>query len=494
MSLRINHNTSALKAHRNLAENNIELSRSLEKLSSGLKINSAADGPASLVISEQMRAQVAGLEQAVSNSETAIALVQTAEGAFTEVNRMLVSMRQLAIHAANEGANDEVMLQADQQEVENMIGAINRISKQTQFGKKTLLDGSNGANGAATGLGVEFVKAGIQTKESAAKGYDLRIEQAATRAMKTGSVALTQDMIDAGEGFMILEGGRSASYKSTSDDSVKTAVQNLQTNIKASGLNVTVSLNQENKIVVQHNAYGSQESFQFSSSTQGALSSEADVIESASNGLDVRGTINNESAKGEGQLLSGIKGTASVDGLTIRYTGDGTVGIGEGGEEDANGNPLPGIKVGNIFVAQNSLTFQVGGNRNQTVGISLLDASARTLGKGIGNMSGFESLADISLLSADGAQDSLLLIDNSIDEITKIRADLGAFQKNTLEGNLSNLRIATENLTAADSIIRDTDMAAEMAIFTRNQIMTESATAMLSHATQTPKSILKLLI
>ena len=493
MSLRINHNTNALSAHRNLTENNRELSRSLEKLSSGLKINHASDGPAALVISEQMRSQIAGLNQALSNSETAISLVQTAEGAFTEVNRMLINMRQLAIHAANEGVNDEVMLHADQQEVINMLGAIDRIAQQTQFGTKTLLDGSNGANGAATGEGVEFVKASINTQESTSKGYDVRIEQAATQGKVTGKVALTQDMVNAGEVFMVQEGGKTATYTTSDQDTAKTAVQNLSSAMQKAGLQLDVSLNEQSQIELKHEKYGSKPTFQFSSSTAGVLSTGARLIESAQTGLDVKGTINGEAAKGDGQLLTGLRGSENVEGLTIRYVGDGIKGIGDPGEVGPDGNPLPGIKVGNIFVAQNSLTFQVGGNRNQTVGISLLDTSAGNLGKGLENTSGFRSLSDVNLLSAEGAQNSLLLIDHAINEVTTIRADLGAFQKNTLEGNLSNLRIATENLTAAESIIRDVDVAAEMATFTRNQIMTESATAMLSHASRSPKSVLKLI-
>lgn len=493
MSLRINHNTNALGAHRNLAENNVEMSRSLEKLSSGVKINTAADGPATLVISEQMRAQVAGLNQAMENSETAISLVQTAEGAFTEVNRMLINMRQLAIHAANEGANDEKMLQADQEEVANMIDAIDRIAKQTQFGTKSLLDGTNGANGAATG-NVEFVKAGIDTKESSSRGYDVRVERVATQASVTGTAALSQDMVEEGETFTILEGGRSATYTTSKDDNIKTSVQNLNSAIRSAGLDVNVSLNDQNQMVVKHNVYGSDPTFQVTSSTAGVLSREADILDQAVAGEDVKGTINNEAATGKGQFLTGVRGTENVDGLTIRYAHDQVKQVGEGGETDDQGNALPGQKVGNIFVAQNSLTFQVGGNRDQTVGISLLDSSTNNLGKGIENESKFKNLADIDLTSAQGAQDSLLLVDAAIDEITGYRANMGAFQKNTLEGNLSNLRIATENMTAAESVIRDTDMAAQMARFTRDQIMNQSAIAMLTHASQSPKSVLKLLV
>ena len=140
MSTRINHNISALNTHRFLNKNQDAMAKTLEKLSSGQKINRAADSPASLVISEQMRAQVAGLSQAIDNSETAISLVQTTEANMAEINNMLVSLRQLAIHASNEGVNDQVMLEADQSEIDNILQTIDRISKQAQ--SSSILSGS----------------------------------------------------------------------------------------------------------------------------------------------------------------------------------------------------------------------------------------------------------------------------------------------------------------------------------------------------------------
>ena len=128
MSLRINHNTSALNSHRNLEANQAKMAKTLEKLSSGLTINRASEGPARLVISEQMRAQISGLKQAIDNSETAVSLIQTTEANMSEINNLLVSMRQLAIHASNEGVNDQVMLEADQNEIENSLETINRIA------------------------------------------------------------------------------------------------------------------------------------------------------------------------------------------------------------------------------------------------------------------------------------------------------------------------------------------------------------------------------
>jgi flagellin len=142
MSLRINNNIAAINAHRNLTLTTRQLSSSMEKLSSGYRINRASDNPAGLVISEQFRAQIAGLGRAIENSEGSINMIQTAEGALNELNNLLVSMRELAIHAANEGFNDTDQLAADQAEIANAIKTIDRIAANTQFGTKKLLDGT----------------------------------------------------------------------------------------------------------------------------------------------------------------------------------------------------------------------------------------------------------------------------------------------------------------------------------------------------------------
>ncbi|MCD6248797.1 MAG: hypothetical protein J7J98_00520 [candidate division Zixibacteria bacterium] len=142
MALRINHNIASLNANRNLGLTSVNMEKSMQKLSSGYRINVAADDPAGLVISEQFRAQVAGLNRAIQNSEGSITMIQTAEGALTEINNLLISMRELAIHAGNEGFNDADQLAADQAEIENAIKTIDRIAATTQFGTKKLLDGS----------------------------------------------------------------------------------------------------------------------------------------------------------------------------------------------------------------------------------------------------------------------------------------------------------------------------------------------------------------
>src|SRR4051812_27824670 len=142
MSLRINHNIASLNGHRNMVKNDAMVSSSLEKLSSGLKINRAADNAAGLVISEQMRAQIGGISQAMNNSEQAVTMVQTAEGALNEMNALLSKVKSLALHALNTGVVDQKQRDADQAELSNIISSVDRIAQQTRFAGQVLLNGA----------------------------------------------------------------------------------------------------------------------------------------------------------------------------------------------------------------------------------------------------------------------------------------------------------------------------------------------------------------
>jgi len=141
MALRINHNIAALDAWRNLNQTDRSISDSMRKLSSGLKINRAADNPAGLAISRKMRSQISGLEKAIENSQTAISMIQTTEAALEEVQNMLITMRGLAIHAANQAVNDQTMLDADQRQIDKIIDTVDRIATNSQFGTMKLLNG-----------------------------------------------------------------------------------------------------------------------------------------------------------------------------------------------------------------------------------------------------------------------------------------------------------------------------------------------------------------
>jgi flagellin len=276
MSLRINNNIASLNGHRNMVKNDAAVSKSLEKLSSGLKINRAADNAAGLVISEQMRAQLNGIKQAMNNTEQAVTMVQTAEGALDEMNNLLSKVKSLALHAMNTGVTDQAQRDADNAEYQNILSSVERIVTQTRFAGQVLLAGGfSGANAA--------------------------------------------------------------------------------------------------------------------------------------------------------RFQVGEQGTDSV-----------TLSI-------------------------------------QAVGISALVLDGTTM----------------STLTT--ATSVLTQVSAAITTVTSLRGTLGAFQSNTLETGLRSLAVTRENLTAAESVIRDVDFAEESAVFTKNQILVQSATAMLAQANQLPQNVLKLL-
>lgn len=481
--MRINHNTSSLNAHRNLVKNDKRAESSLEKLSSGLSINRAGDAPASLVASEQMRSQIASLDQAVKNSETSVSMVQTAEGALTEVNNLLVGMRQLAIHAANEGANDAVMLEADQTEIASKVSAIDRIAQSTSFGKRKLLDGSNGVSGTAIGNGLSFVNASTKTQSSGDKGYDVVVTQESSAASLVGTQALTLEAVKAGEVLSVVEGGKSATYTTKASDTVESAIKNFAEAARKSELAVEISGDNAGKISIMHKNHGSGYSLQASSSTAGILSTEANSLTTAMNGMDLMGTINGEAAIGVGDTMTGLVGNQTTENLSVRFRRPEGV------------QPFGGpTNVGIVTVAQNALTFQVGPDAGQTVRISLQNMSSNQLGRGVANQSAFENLGSIDVRSAKGAQDTLALIDQSINEVSRTRSELGSFQKNTLETNIATLKTTQENMVAAESTIRDTDMALELAEYTRSELMKQSSAAMLSSANSSPGKVFSLIL
>jgi len=483
MSLRINHNTASLNAHRNLEKANARVSKSLERLSSGLRINSAGDGAAALMASEQLRSQVASIDQAIRNSESTVSMVQTAEGALAEANNTLVAMRQLAVQSANEGSNDAVMLAANQTSIKNMIASIDRIAEFTQFGQKKLLDGSNGVSGLAIGDGLQFVGAMTETQSSGEEGYDVVVTEAATKAHLLGTTPMTQQIINQGEKLFVAEGGKTAQYVTRQSDTVDSAILNFAAAAKKAGLNVTISKSDNGAILIEHNQYGSDHTFSAASSTAGVLSEKGGIFQTAMKGKDLRGTINGEATIGKGETMTGISGNKKTDGLSVRYHAS----------ETAQPVPDGGLSVGKVNVTQNALTFQIGPGQGQKVRIALQNVSSGTLARGVDNKSGFESLSDLDVTTSQGAQDSMTLIDKAINDVIKVRAELGAFQNNTLEINVANMQIAKENMVAAESAIRDTDMASEMAEFTKNDLIMQSSAAMLAQANQIPQKVLRLL-
>ena len=582
MALRVNSNIAALNALRHLQHTERDLSQNLERLSSGRKLNHAADGPASLVISEQMKSQISGLGQAIRNSESSISMIQTTEGALNEVSNILVNLRQLAVHAANEGTNDEKTLQADQNEVENLISTLKNIAKNTQFGRRTLLDGSNSATGVSVGEGLEFVLASEDARSTLANGHKVDITQVATRAMMVPIRRLSLEDVAASDpnksvSFVINEGGRTVSVDLQNNKELREKIEKLSISAIRNGtpearlrteraiqlllayemqrvaddanmdLDIFIYRPEENigpflesfdtlndaltevsrtpgninkfttgideVIVFRHRQFGSEPNFSVSSSLNNFLGQNVGVNETAFAipGRDVEGTIGGSpefntggAAMGRGQMLTGAPG-AVAEGITVKYTetiDDVIYEIFNHSENriagmfkrDKSNELLVGDVVdGNVHVSQNSLAFQIGPNQGQLRRISVQSIDPEHLSKGVVNESNFSSLAEIDVLNADASQDSLLLIDEAIDEVSSMRGNLGSFQRNSLEANLHGLRVSKENLTASESQLADTDMAQEMSNLVKNQILLSSGTAMLAQANQVPQSVIQLL-
>lgn len=533
MGLRINNNIQSVNGHRNLQRNDAMAGRSMEKLSSGLRINKAADDAAGLIISEQMRAQIAGLSQAISNSETAVNLVQTAEGALDEMNTLMKKARTLALHAANEGANDQSILVADQSELDNIISSVTRIAETTQFGNKKLMDGSlQSFRSASSSIG--NVTAGNDYKsllasKSIVRGYhSVQITQQATQ----GNLYVYGTL---GSGTILT--GRLAGLTFDIENMSGTTQFGKTFTVAVNGVNLTVTSGQtKNDLVNALNAIGKTAGFKALIVTGTAAGATNTLMSGASQlaGTGNIALINDTFGSGNMSLafvggatggagLSGtytsgdvmcgnlflntgvVGGTANSGSRTIALTQSGksltlVSSAGSGYRIDlkslltvTGANTTGGTFYGVIDGMSAGASFQIGSNVGQKVSVELNSMSASALGTQANDR--FRSLADLTGTSLVGgnADSALTVIDKAIADVTSTRGRLGAFQGNTLESGLNSLRISKENLTGAESTIRDVDFAEESSSFTKYQILVQASTAMLAQANQLPQNVLKLL-
>ena len=467
--LGIQTNVSALNAQHNLSRSQSNLNTSIERLSSGFKVNRGADGPAALVISEKQRAQIAGLKTAIDNTDKAVAVVQTAEGALTEINSLLVKARSLSIDSANTGVNDADALAANQAEIDNVLDTINRIAANTQFGDSNLLDGSSGLQGTASDADVTFLKA---TSDTSAGSYAVAVTTVAERA-NTNAGSDQTAALAAAETLTL--NGVSISLNAGLDQNA--VVDRIN---EFSGQTGVVADVDGTATRLRTDSFGTAATIDVISDTAAAgTSSGFGTTLVQDSGVNIAGTIGGNAATGSGNVLTGSAGASQ--GIMVSIA-----------EDAADLTSTVTGAQGNITIADNSLIFQIGANQNQTVSISIDSVDSTGLGIGVaGNQ--FTSLNDISVTSAAGAQDALGVIDAAIDEISTLRGTLGAFQGNTLESTATNMRSTLENTVNAESVIRDTDFADEISKFTNSQVLVQAGASVLSSANQSSQLILSLL-
>nr|WP_214817436.1 flagellin [Exiguobacterium sp. s59] len=371
----INHNLNSMNAHRNMSFNTTQTGKAMEKLSSGLRINRAGDDAAGLAISEKMRGQIRGLDQASRNAQDGISLIQTAEGALNETHSILQRMEELTTQAANGTLQTEDRT-AISDELTQLNSEIDRISESTKFNGKNLLDGT---------FGVQLATSGLQVGSDGVTSIDI-----------SGAAASTT--------FTITSGG-AGNY------------------VLADGA-------------------GNTQSVTLADNTAGVLNFDKLGVK-----ISVNGT----------QTAAGIAATTSGGGAA------GTV----------------------ITGAQQAVDIQIGANTGTAerlgISISKMDSSATSL-----------NTSSISVVDSASARTAIDVVQAAVNKVSAERSKLGANQ-NRLEHTINNLNVGAENLQAAESRIRDVDMAKEMMNFTKNNILNQAAQAMMAQSNQQPQAVLQLL-
>jgi Flagellin and related hook-associated proteins len=460
----INNNIAALNTYNQLATNQTSMSKSLAKLSSGYKINTAADDAAGLAISEKMQAQINGLDQANSNTQDATSLIQTAEGALTQTDTILQRMRELAVQASSDTltSDDRNSIQTEYNQLQDQI---DQISSSTEFNTKKLLNGDSGTKVIYSSN--TAVASATSTNDNIVAGsYDVTVSTAASQGTITGAAMTDAGVTSTGTASVTIN-NQSINFTTTSNNADATAASFISA-VNSAGLGITASYDTgTNQITLTTNDYGAAASVTVEDGGVGGtsralgLTTTADVTDA---GSDVVGTINGLAATGVGTTLTSTTG----DSLGLKVTLTGTAAS-------------AAADYGNVQVTKNALTIQTGANEDQTMTISLNSMSSVDLG-----------INNIDLTTQGSAESAISTIDSAISTVSSENSKLGAYQ-NRLEYTSDNLTTASENLTTANANIRDVDMAKEMMEYTKDSILSQAATSMLAQANQMPETVLKLL-
>ena len=478
MALTVNTNIPSLNTQRNINNTSNALNTSMQRLSTGSRINSAKDDAAGLQISNRLTNQINGLNVATRNANDGISLAQTAEGALQQSTNILQRIRDLAIQSAN-GSNSDADRAALQKEVSAQQAELTRIAETTTFGGRKLLDGSFGTTSFQVGSNAyETIDVGLQNASASAIGsFQIGSNGAGTAA--TGAGTTTTDGV-AGDDIVIVGGGQTKTITTTDGSSAKDiaeqfdgAIPNLTARartvftaevagVAGGSMNFTVKV-------------GEQEVSLAGVTTTQDL---ADQLNSNASKLGITASVDDKnvltitSATGENVVFGAREGDATAGAINIKV-------------QSSNGT----FETTAIDGFEKIVTGYV--QLNSPSAYSISGAGAASV---FGNASAAKKsdVANIDISTADGAQNALAVVDNALAAIDSQRADLGAVQ-NRFDNTISNLQNIAENASAARSRITDTDYAAETANLSKNQVLQQAGTAILAQAKQLPQAVLSLL-
>lgn len=480
MALTVNTNIASLNTQRNLTSSSNSLATSMQRLSTGSRINSAKDDAAGLQISNRLTNQINGLNQATRNANDGISLAQTAEGAMQQSTNILQRIRDLAVQSAN-GSNSDADRAALQKEVSAQQAELTRISDTTTFGGRKLLDGSFGTTSFQIGSNAyETIDVTLKDTSSTALGSNHIGSNGSTADATVAGVAKKDNAFTAGDKITIVGSGKSEEVTLAATDSAKTVADKI--NGKIPGLTASAR-----------------------------TVAEASVTQADGKTVDTELTVGGNTVKLVGvtsteDLANQINSNASKLGITANYdsannkvvltsaTGE-TIGFGANTATDAAVMTL----ASRGSDGEPTTAVNIGADGAKAIGQVSLDSPTSFALSGAGAAAVFgeqtsklDKVSDVDISTADGAQKALAVIDQALANIDSQRADLGAVQ-NRFDNTISNLTNIAENATSARSRIKDTDYAAETANLSKNQVLQQAGTAILAQAKQLPQSVLSLL-
>ena len=498
----VQHNLTAMNSNRMLGLTTATQAKSTEKLSSGYKINRAADNAAGLAITQKMRTQIAGLDQSSQNASDGISVIQTAEGALNEVSSIVQRMRELSVQAANgtNTTNDRAAIQA---EINQLNEEINRISTSTEFNTKTLLDGSSDHKSYSDHTSVSLIS---MSETVEIKEYHMNVIRDGRQAVLAGTAAVdTSDISEDEAGSLIVNGITIEIKEGQTMEEVYDNIRNVCDSINVRAFFSDGNYDpEEDPEFAGYKAASAAEGGCLTFVTKEYGSTASLEIYCSNEELRSRFGISEDGAKAQGvdalvELGEGFRETATVTSngtvITVRDVNqfemqfEITPGAAETDFADASldGDAMEAdpagsnYEVGITVLDAGPLDLQVGANEGQTMSVAIPRVDVKSLG-----------LQNVNVCTQMGAEAAIAACDAAIVEVSSVRAKLGAYQ-NRLDHAIANLELTGENMTEAMSRIADTDMAKEMTQYTQQNVLSQAGVAMLSQANERPQNILSLL-
>jgi len=510
MTLTVNTNVASINTQRNLNSSSESLNVSLQRLSTGFRINSAKDDAAGLQISDRLTSQINGLGVASRNANDGISLAQVAEGALQQSTDILQRVRDLALQSAN-GSNSATERQALQEEINQLKDELTRIADTTTFGGRKILDGTFGTSSFQVGAEANQTIEVSLTNASADKLGNYRVQSAGTVA---GSVSNTVGGTQFSDGSTVTITGAfgTGSFTTSNTDTAGELADAINALSETTGVTATsvtqVAINAGDLVLDYDTANSIGDSITFSIGTnngEGGTSSTTTPITLTASGDDAQDLENLRDAINADTGTNGISAAIDENGNLILTAKDGDnieitnfTEVSAAGAANSSSVTLTDVGADGT-IGTNTVAVDANANSFEAVGTLTFDSSEPFTvgGANFGELSAdtiglLQTVEQIDVTTAQGAQDAIAVVDGAIANIDSQRAQLGAVQ-NRFQNTIANLQNIAENVSAARSRIRDTDYAAETAELTKQQILQQAGTSVLAQANQLPQTVLSLL-